>query len=251
MSVRASAARGGAPPMAVAERESKRSVVVTITLEDSALIEVTDSYPSSDKVDDVITVEDSCPASMPPLGENTQPEEDSPEIKATQAALDAARSKLDAADAKLNELRIKRKKTSEDTIDLIGAHDRARARTRARTRARARTRTRARALALALARLDIGAPVEQLRVGGCPLSVRGRAVRRGDDRRVSSAARARASTTHLRYFAGRKRGGYGTNVRERSSFVGEEGGAVVRKKEGRKANDRVRGPRRRQESTTT
>ena len=71
-----------------------------------------------DKVDDVITIEDSCPASMPPLGENTQPEEDSPEIKATQAALDAARSKLDAADAKLNELRVKRKKTSEGVIDL-------------------------------------------------------------------------------------------------------------------------------------
>lgn len=127
MSVRAPAARSAGAPL-TAVRGSKGTVVITITVEDSAPIEVADSAPievtdsySQDIVGDVITFEDSYPASMPPLGENTQPAEDSPEIKATQAALDAARSKLDAADAKLNDLRIKRRKTSEYTIDLTKA----------------------------------------------------------------------------------------------------------------------------------
>ena len=69
----------------------------------------------------------------------------------------------------------------------------------------------------------------------------------GKDRRVgivcADRARARASTTHLRYFAGRKSDGYDTNVRARSSFVGVEGGAFVRQQEGRKSNGRVRSPR--------
>jgi hypothetical protein len=102
MSVLAPAGRGGARLTAVTDRDSKTTVVITITVEDSAPIEVTDSYPM-DEVQEVITFEDSYPASMPPLGENTQPaeEEDPPEIRATQAALDEARSKLDAADARL------------------------------------------------------------------------------------------------------------------------------------------------------
>jgi len=104
--------------MAGTHRDSKTTVVITITVEDSAPIEVTDSYPM-DEVEEVITFEDSYPSSMPPLGENTQPaEEDPPDIKATQSALDEARSKLDAADARLNELRIKRKQKSEGVIDL-------------------------------------------------------------------------------------------------------------------------------------
>ena len=81
MSVLAPAARRGGALPTVADRDSKKTVVITITVEDSAPIVLTDSYPT-DKVDDVITIEDSCPASMPPLGENTQPAEieDSPEI---------------------------------------------------------------------------------------------------------------------------------------------------------------------------
>lgn len=119
MSVRAPAGRGGAPLTAVTDRDSKSTtVVITITVEDSAPIEVTDSCPM-DEVQEMITFEDSYPSSMPPLGENTQPaEEDQPDIKATQAALDEARCQLDAADARLNELRIKRKKTSGGVIDL-------------------------------------------------------------------------------------------------------------------------------------
>ena len=117
----------------------------------------------------------------------------------------------------------------------LGAHDRTRARSRARTRARAL------APALALARLVVGAPssssasaAARLASAAAPWAAAMIA--------ASAAPHARSSSTHLRYFEGRKRGGYGTNVRARSSFVGEGGGAVVRKQEGRKANDRVRGP---------
>ena len=118
MSVIAPAGRGGASLTALTDRVSNTMVVISITVEDSAPIEVTDSFPM-DEVQEVITFEDSYPASIPPLGENTQPaEEDPPEIKATQAALDEARSKLDAADARLNELRVKRKKMSGGVIDL-------------------------------------------------------------------------------------------------------------------------------------
>ena len=125
MSVRAPRGRGARQTAAVIES----TVIITLTVADSAPIVVTDSIPHCE-VDEVVAFEDSYPASLPPLGEdsypaslpqlgeNTQPEEDSPEIKATQAALDTARRKLDAADAKLNELRIKRKKTDGGVINL-------------------------------------------------------------------------------------------------------------------------------------
>ena len=97
MSVRAPRGRGARQTAAVIES----TVIITLTVADSAPIVVTDSIPHCE-VDEVVAFEDSYPASLPPLGEdsypaslpplgeNTQPEEDSPEIKATQAALDAA-----------------------------------------------------------------------------------------------------------------------------------------------------------------